>query len=189
VALGILVICAVIRFTAVNAFSFRTSTGYSVPVAVFVPLVIACLITITAHSPFALAEQLSPRNMPAARLATVGGLLALASAGVAISTAPLSGPIGAPAGVRNLVLLTGVGLCAVPLIGGLRAVALPIGLASVLITVFAGRTYAPPAGNALLQANTQPLSWYLAIAAIVVGLAAVTIFTRTRSLTWPDSDQ
>jgi len=145
----------------------------------------AALVAMTAHSPFGEAERATGRWLPCLRLGAALALtgLAIGALQLGVTGAFLNGPV-APGGVlvlaRTVIGVTGIGLLASLVTGGLLAWIPPLG-------------YLGFAEYALTEAWRNPWTWPVrppsdrgawicAAAVFAVGLAAVTLRGARTSL-------
>ncbi|MDT5035570.1 MAG: hypothetical protein QOE03_755 [Micromonosporaceae bacterium] len=117
--------------------SFRIS-NYSetaVPWLVFLPLISAIIIGTSMRSPLTEFDATARRLLSIWRVAQLGVLSGLSTAGLILLSAGLSGPIGEIAAIRNFVGFVGLALLSGFLLGGRLAWVLPLAVAISAITL------------------------------------------------------
>ena len=149
-----------------------------------VPMIIeagaAVLIATTTHSPFGEAERAAGRWLPYLRLGAALALTGIAIGALQLGVTGASLPGGVLVLARNVIGITGIGLLASPVTGGLLAWIPPLG-------------YLGFAEYALNEAWHNPWTWPVrppadrgawicAVLVFVVGLAAVTFRGARTSL-------
>lgn len=148
--------------------------GTAFPVAIILPLGMACVVATAEDSDSRMLEILGSRPL-AGRHACVsvgylllGSVVIVASLGGNFQTAGGGLQYGAATAVRNFLLLTGLAWTFVPLLGGLRSCVVPTLVAGLATTLLAG-SVSPPAWNLLLLGSTAP-DYVTAVVAFVVAI-------------------
>lgn len=161
---------------------WRLGNGFELPVAVILPLAASCLIIITVDSPYAANEDLAVRSMYIMRLAVLTTTIFIAGVLVWLGALGLTaGPLGSLATLRNMLFLTGVGLLAARLVGGIIGTVAPIAFTGVCVTLLAEGAYPPTTFNVLLQPSDEHLSLIIAVFACILGIAVCSFRRRSRN--------
>lgn len=174
VLLGYVAASALLKIAQANELSWSPFGGTAFPIAIILPLGMACLVATAEDSDSRINEILAAKSL--------AGRHALVSAGYVISGCLIIFVVlgteyrqvssilqyDATVVVRNFLLLTGVAWVCVPALGGRQACLVPALLAGLATTVFSGAV-SPPRWNLLLLDNTAP-EYVTALVLLIVGI-------------------
>lgn len=155
---------------------FGGASGHALILAILLmPILSGCVIALTTLSPFGENERAVSRSLPALRLVHLGTLLLWAALTFAVVGRHWAHPASELMLARNLAGFTGLALLGAWLLGGRLSWVLPIAFGGVVTITgrdaanqFAWWAWSIRPGNDALAA-------LLALAALVVGLAAVAL--------------
>ncbi len=155
---------------------FGGASGYAlIPAILLMPILSGCAIALTTPSPFGETERAVSRSLPALRLLHLGGLLLWAALTLAVVARHWAHPASELMLARNLAGFTGLALLGAWLLGGRLSWVIPIAYGGVV--TLTGRD--APNQFAWWAWSIRPgddaLAAFLAMAALVVGLAAVSL--------------
>jgi hypothetical protein len=149
---------------------------YLVPVMIFAPLIAACVVGVSTHSPFGDVECTAARSLPALRLGHLASLLACGALILVLVSLTWDQDYAARLLVRNLAGLLGLAFIAARLLGSLLSWSLPVVFVSITPFVSHGRSGEPAWWVWLEQPVADPLSWAIAFALLVSGLGSVCLY-------------
>lgn len=183
-------VCLGILLVLINTTNLVWSPigGTAFPVAIIIPLGLACVVSVAEDSDTRAIEVLASRSLAARHACVSSGYFALGCLVIAVAVSQdvqvtESGlQYGVASSVRNFCLLTGLSWLSVPLFGGLRACVVPALVVGLATTVFSGQG-SPPEWNLLLIADDAPAYIWL-IVCCVVG-SGLTVATRSSLLISP----
>ena len=176
-ALAVLLVVALISCAAGLWLLLQPSadSGRSlVPVLLFAPLVVACILGASTHSPFGEMERTVARPLPALRLCHLAGLLLFSAVVLCLGALTWNQEHVALALVRNLAGLSGMALLSAHPLGARLSWGPPFAFVAIIPFVGKGNGGAEGAWWAWIdQPVTHGSSWTIALALLAAGLAAV----------------
>lgn len=148
-----------------------------IPVLLFAPLVVACVVGASTHSPFGDTERTAARLLPALRFGHLVGLLLCAAVTLCLGALAWKQEQTALTLFRNLVGLSGMALLAAHPLGARLSWIPPFVFVAIAPFVGRGKGGTEWARWAWInQPITDELSWAIVLVLLAVGLAVICLY-------------